>query len=39
VTPKTRGEKRKHAIVVQFRSSRGVPSENESKPGKVRFGS
>src|SRR5712664_3565621 len=39
VTPKTRREKRKHAIVVHVRRNRCVIWDNESKPGNVRFGS
>src|SRR5258705_8429878 len=39
VTPKTRREKRKHAIVVHVRSNRGVIWDDEQKPGNVRFGS
>src|SRR6266436_7604693 len=37
VTPKTRREKRKHAIVVHVRSNRGVIWDDEQKPGNVRF--
>src|SRR5437588_9711084 len=39
VTPKTRREKPKHAIVVHVRSNRGVIWDDEQKPGNVRFGS
>jgi hypothetical protein len=36
VTPKTRREKRKHAIVVHVRSNRGVIWDNEWKPCPLR---
>src|SRR5258708_33155925 len=38
VTPKTRREKRKHAIVVHGRTNRGVSWDKGQKPGNVRFG-
>src|SRR6266404_1745715 len=37
VTPKTRREKRKHAIVVHVRSNRGVIWDNSRSPENVRF--